>query len=719
MFSQNLESKEEDADDFEEYAAAAGMAASQKKEGLEDVEFGGQRVLVAARLRPLLQGEHALHENRHRAVIADRQKNSVTTWLPPSSRLSATPEKAKRKIFEFDFVFDPESSQTQVFESLGQPLVESVLKGINGCLIAYGQTGAGKTFTTFGPDGKQKKAAASEPTKFVGLIPRIVHSLFTKLNDRVENARTALKKTKGRDYSPEFSYALYVTYYQLYLDSHIQDLLCPGKNELQIRIGDDSNGIGGHHVDGLSVHRVTCLKEIMDLLTLGNRNKVVTQTSMNATSSRSHCVFTLQLVQHTGSRTVKDSSSMLLRHSVHTLRGKLTCVDLAGSERVNRTHPNGLQLEEAKSINRSLSALGNVIAALGNRESKNLDTQSFIPWRDSKLTKVLKDSLAGNSRVSLIINVGPGAENVKESINSLLFGRRTMSVSVAPQVNSELDRKELPTDFELSVESIKQNYRNQIANLQRKIEEKDSLIARLQQEESSDEQESEMLEEALIEHIEQNQKLEEEIKALKENSTINAEIIELRTSNVHLREKLHLEERRADAETQRAEEAQLAVESAQVLSRQLKQQMESHEEVFRKQQEGVEELETQIQSMKLEIKEKDEEICVKASEKDMMGMILRDAQEEVRALREQGKKSQETNMKQLREELEVVEQRLEEMMSLRERERELFEKIIHAQESHRPLTPESPLLASPRLKSALHRSKMALARAMEAINHVE
>ncbi|GBG31451.1 Kinesin-related protein 5 [Hondaea fermentalgiana] len=454
----------------------------------------GERVLVAARIRPPLPGEEIRHVNNRKAVLADPWQKTVSAWLAPSSKYSQTPEKAKRRTFEFDHVFDPASSQADVFESVGKPLVDNVLEGINGCLLAYGQTGAGKTFTTFGPLGSSGAAKTPADLAQTGLLPRIAHSLFAELNTKVEMARSAAKT--GR-LQVRYSYALYVTYYQIYLDSYIQDLLNPTERQLQIRLIEPkagSSGVAaGHQVEGLSVHRVTSVAEIMQLLVRGDRCKVVSQTSMNAKSSRSHSVFTLQLVQHT--------RGMASDAAPQTMRAKLTCVDLAGSERVNRTHPQGLQLEEAKSINRSLSALGNVIAALAtpgaassfdtyllsedaadiedDTRSRRSEEPAFVPWRDSKLTRVLQDSLSGRARVSLVINVGPGADNVKESINSLLFGRRSMSVSLEPEVNSKIDYKQVVDDLQSTMDKMAADFQSRMADLENELLEKNERIATL------------------------------------------------------------------------------------------------------------------------------------------------------------------------------------------------------------------------------------------------
>mmetsp|Transcript_5018 Transcript_5018/g.10418 ORF Transcript_5018/g.10418 Transcript_5018/m.10418 type:complete len:997 (-) Transcript_5018:2436-5426(-) len=590
---------------------------STSHENANSAGLHAERILVAARIRPSLPGEEARHVNGRKAVLADPWQNTVSAWLPPSSKYSQTPEKAKRKVFDFDHVFDAASTQADVFDKVGKPLVENVLQGINGCLLAYGQTGAGKTFTTFGPLHLKQQGDQAQ----AGLLPRIAHELFAELNTRVEVARNAAKVSRqqqqqqqhggGQLQQVRYSYALYVTYYQIYLDSYIQDLLNPSQCQLQIRLLEPENNSKAssspacHQVEGLSVHRVTSVTDILQLLTRGDRSKVVSQTSMNAKSSRSHSIFTLQLVQH--------SSGMGTDTPPQTTRAKLTCVDLAGSERVNRTHPQGLQLEEAKSINRSLSALGNVIAALGtpgtltetqsysDTGSRGAEESSFIPWRDSKLTRVLQESLSGRARVSLVINVGPGAENVKESINSLLFGRRSMSVSLEPQINAKVDYKQLAEDLQSAMDNMAAAYQARLAEMEDALlerngfprddqddaENNENLISMLRAELNSREQEikalresQDLLEEALFEQLEINTKLEAEMgqevslapsKETKvQASTLDVDI-HLRARVEVLQEQLHEASLQAARDQQRAEDLQV---QAATLS-QAKEELES------------------------------------------------------------------------------------------------------------------------------------------------
>eukprot|EP01028_Stygiella_incarcerata_P003643 TRINITY_DN1754_c0_g1_i3.p1 TRINITY_DN1754_c0_g1~~TRINITY_DN1754_c0_g1_i3.p1 ORF type:complete len:1050 (-),score=343.97 TRINITY_DN1754_c0_g1_i3:71-3220(-) len=227
----------------------------------------------------------------------------------------------------------------------------------------------------------------------------------------------------------------------------------------------------GHtYVDGLSTHTVTSLHQVMRLLELGNRSKVVAQTHMNRESSRSHTVFTLTLTREASrggaAETLSDGASgasvsaspsptaPAKAQEYAMTCSKFMCVDLAGSERASKTLPEGQQFEEAKSINLSLSALGNVIAALADPSKFQSSSQSFIPWRDSRLTRLLQDVLGGNARTSLVVNIGPADANASESMTSLLFGQRAAEVRVFPIINKEIDYRALARDLQTRLDEL-------------------------------------------------------------------------------------------------------------------------------------------------------------------------------------------------------------------------------------------------------------------------
>jgi kinesin family protein 5 len=211
----------------------------------------------------------------------------------------------------------------------------------------------------------------------------------------------------------------------------IQDLLAPENTNLQIR-EDKYNGM---YVENLSEHNVRCLNDVLVLLDYGGRARQVAHTKVNRQSSRSHTVFMINVTKR----------SKKMTESSRALAAKFIICDLAGSERAHRTQPEGIQFEEAKFINKSLSALGNVISALSSSS-----TATHIPWRDSKLTRLLQDTLGSNSRTSLIVNISPEPSSYHESITSLLFGQRAMTVRVKPKVNEkEINYRNLANELQV------------------------------------------------------------------------------------------------------------------------------------------------------------------------------------------------------------------------------------------------------------------------------
>ncbi|KJE90260.1 kinesin, variant 2 [Capsaspora owczarzaki ATCC 30864] len=297
--------------------------------------------------------------------------------------------------FAFDRVFDPLTSQQQVYEYAVKSIVEDVLKGYNGTVFAYGQTSSGKTFTMEGPD--------IDDERFKGVIPRIIENMF----DYIESAPEHLEFT------------VKVSYFEIYLEK-IRDLLDTSKDNLQIH----EDRINGVHVKGVTEVYVANPQEVLDVMKAGKGSRAVSHTQMNADSSRSHSVFMVVIQQRN-----------LTTRTVRT--GKLCLVDLAGSEKIGKTGAAGQTLEEAKKINKSLSALGNVINALTDPKA------THVPYRDSKLTRVLQESLGGNARTTIIINCSPSSYNVAETISSLRFGTRAKRIKNNAIVNQELSADEL------------------------------------------------------------------------------------------------------------------------------------------------------------------------------------------------------------------------------------------------------------------------------------
>merc|ERR1719162_525998 len=278
--------------------------------------------------------------------------------------------------YTFDHAFDQQSTHEEIYKKVVEPIVDGVLSGINGTVFCYGQTGSGKTYTMEGVE--------SDP----GLLPRLGTSIF-----------------EGSHRVPE---EVSVCFVEIYMEK-LQDLLEPA-NKVEVR----ETMSGSVYLANACEFIVSSSSEMLSCVKAGQKNRSVAATRMNEHSSRSHSVFSVS------ARTVDESGLPL--HSV------LHFVDLAGSESQGRTGAVGQTLEQSRHINQSLLGLGRVIGALGTG-------QPHVPYRDSKLTRILQDSLGGSARTSLIVNISPEAVNVYETISSLRFGQGASLVKNAPRVN--------------------------------------------------------------------------------------------------------------------------------------------------------------------------------------------------------------------------------------------------------------------------------------------
>ncbi|KAK9347247.1 P-loop containing nucleoside triphosphate hydrolase protein [Lipomyces starkeyi] len=321
--------------------------------------------------------------------------------------------------FTFDQVFSMESKQSDVFSFSIKSTVDDILNGYNGTVFAYGQTGAGKSYTMMGPsiEGAQR-----------GIIPRIVEQIFASIMQ-----------------SPaEIEYTVRVSYMEIYME-RIKDLLQPTNDNLPIH-EEKSKGV---YVKGLSEIYVASVEEVYEVMRQGAEARAVASTNMNQESSRSHSIFALVVSQ----KNVETGSSKT---------GQLFLVDLAGSEKVGKTGASGLVLEEAKKINKSLSALGMVINALTDGKS------THVPYRDSKLTRILQESLGGNSRTTLIVNCSPSSYNDQETISTLRFGVRAKNIKNKPKINAELSPAELKLQLK-KIQSQNSAYAQYIATLEKEV----------------------------------------------------------------------------------------------------------------------------------------------------------------------------------------------------------------------------------------------------------
>ncbi|KAF1809674.1 kinesin-domain-containing protein [Eremomyces bilateralis CBS 781.70] len=297
--------------------------------------------------------------------------------------------------FTFDRVFDMKCRQSDIFDYSIRSTVDDILNGYNGTVFAYGQTGAGKSYTMMGSDIDDDEGK--------GVIPRIVEQVFASILSSPGN----------------IEYTVRVSYMEIYME-RIRDLLQPHNDNLPIH--EEKNR--GVYVKGLLEIYVSSVAEVYEVMRRGGLARAVAATNMNQESSRSHSIFVITITQ----KNVETGSMK---------SGQLFLVDLAGSEKVGKTGASGQTLEEAKKINKSLSALGMVINNLTDGKS------THIPYRDSKLTRILQESLGGNSRTTLIINCSPSSYNDAETVSTLRFGVRAKAIKNKAKVNAELSPTEL------------------------------------------------------------------------------------------------------------------------------------------------------------------------------------------------------------------------------------------------------------------------------------
>jgi kinesin family protein 5 len=312
------------------------------------------------------------------------------------------------------------SRQADVFDFSIRPTVDDILNGYNGTVFAYGQTGAGKSYTMMGNDIDDEEQK--------GIIPRIVEQIFASILSSAGN----------------IEYTVRVSYMEIYME-RIRDLLQPQNDNLPVH-EEKSRGV---YVKGLLEIYVSSVQEVYEVMRRGGLARAVAATNMNQESSRSHSIFVVTITQ----KNVETGSAK---------SGQLFLVDLAGSEKVGKTGASGQTLEEAKKINKSLSALGMVINSLTDGKS------THIPYRDSKLTRILQESLGGNSRTTLIINCSPSSYNGQETLGTLRFGMRAKSIKNKAKVNAELSPMELKIMLK-KAETKVSSFENYISTLEGEV----------------------------------------------------------------------------------------------------------------------------------------------------------------------------------------------------------------------------------------------------------
>ncbi|KAI4190255.1 MAG: hypothetical protein LQ346_004959 [Caloplaca aetnensis] len=363
-------------------------------------------IKVVVRVRPFNGREL---DRRAKCVVGMKDSQTILT-PPPDAEERLRGSKGARgadgqKVFAFDRSYwsfnraDPHfAGQDNLFNDLGSPLLDNAFQGYNNCIFAYGQTGSGKSYSMMGY-GEE-----------AGVIPRICEDMFKRI--------TELQK------DPNLTYTVEVSYLEIY-NERVRDLLNPStKGNLKVREHPST----GPYVEDLAKLVVRSFPEIQHLMDEGNKARTVAATSMNDTSSRSHAVFTIIVTQK--------------RHDVETSLdtekvAKISLVDLAGSERATSTGATGARLKEGAEINRSLSTLGRVIAALADLSTGKKKNTSMVPYRDSVLTWLLKDSLGGNSMTAMIAAISPADINFEETLSTLRYADSAKRIKNHAVVNED------------------------------------------------------------------------------------------------------------------------------------------------------------------------------------------------------------------------------------------------------------------------------------------
>ncbi|XP_051265774.1 kinesin-like protein KIF13B isoform X2 [Dicentrarchus labrax] len=409
---------------------------------MDDNILNVSNVKVAVRVRPMNRREKDLKTK----CVVEMQGNQ-TVLHPAITNMNKGDPRSQPKVFAYDYCFwsmdesqkDKFAGQDVVFQCLGESLLDNAFMGYNACIFAYGQTGSGKSYTMMG--------SAEQP----GLIPRLCSSLFS---------RTVQEAREGESFTVE------VSFMEIY-NEKVRDLLDPKGNRQALRVRE--HNVFGPYVDGLSRLAVASYKDIESLMSEGNKSRTVAATNMNEESSRSHAVFNIILTH-----TLMDLQSGTSGEKV----SKLSLVDLAGSERAAKTGAAGERLKEGSNINKSLSTLGLVISALAD-QGAGKNKNKFVPYRDSVLTWLLKDSLGGNSRTAMVATISPAADNYDETLSTLRYADRAKSIVNHAVVNEDPNARiirELREEVEKLREQLTEAESMKAPELKERLEESEKLI---------------------------------------------------------------------------------------------------------------------------------------------------------------------------------------------------------------------------------------------------
>jgi DNA-binding CsgD family transcriptional regulator len=324
-------------------------------------------------------------------------------------------------VFTYDHVFGSTGSPSSlIFEQCVHPLIDSLFRGYNATVLAYGQTGSGKTYTM----GTNYTGEAN----CGGIIPQVMETIFKKADALKDGTEFLIRVSFIEIFKEEVFDLLDASHAALRLDSgSVAKATAPARVPIQIR----ETGNGGITLAGVTEAEVKTKEEMASFLARGSSSRATGSTNMNSQSSRSHAIFTISMDQ----KKTSSASDKLSNDDYDILSSKFHLVDLAGSERAKRTGADGLRLKEGIHINRGLLALGNVISALGDEKKRK--EGAFVPYRDSKLTRLLQDSLGGNSKTAMIACISPADSNAEETINTLKYANRARNIQNKAVINRD------------------------------------------------------------------------------------------------------------------------------------------------------------------------------------------------------------------------------------------------------------------------------------------
>ena len=414
---------------------------------MRSTESSFDNLRVSIRVRPPLNRETqegipfrsiAIVSEDHKSISLAEYVGAELSELERQRQWIEEPSLFHLHRFTFDSIFDMDSLQEDVYNITAKQAVQSVLEGYNSTIFCYGQTGTGKTYTMEGFTYESKN-----PNR--GIIQRTIQDIFNFIET------TSDENTK---------FIIRCSFLQIY-NENISDLLKSDKKNLQIR-EDKKKGI---YVDLLSEWAVRSPLDLYALLRRGGGARTTSATYMNDVSSRSHAVFQITVEQMTTDMELKDNKAQIKV-------GKLNLVDLAGSERIRITGTRGQQLEESKKINKSLLCLGNVINALTDKKGKN-----YIPYRDSKLTRLLQDSLGGNCKTTMIATISPSEDAFSESLSTLYFAQRAKKIKNRPIINEDVNNRALIRKYENELKNLRSEL-----ELKNKMLKNNGLVMQLQEE---------------------------------------------------------------------------------------------------------------------------------------------------------------------------------------------------------------------------------------------